>query len=88
MKMISLESTPVLRISSLKSQLAVLFQWVGAVIGFILSLIAADLISPLPHFILDNIPEAGFMSDPAAMLFNGAVNAEELAAAEDLARLI
>jgi hypothetical protein len=75
MKTISLKSNPVLNSFSFRFALALLGQWVGALIAFVISLIAANLISPLPAFILEKIPEAGFMSDPSAMLFNAAGNA-------------
>ena len=75
MKTISLESSPVAKPFSFKSSLAVFFQWLGAFIGFIASMIIADMLSPLPAFIMENAPETGFMSQGAAMLFNGAVNA-------------
>jgi hypothetical protein len=38
-------------------------------------MIAANLISPLPQFIMEKVPETGFMSVSSAMLFNGAINA-------------
>lgn len=75
MKTISLESTPVVKASSFKSVLAVFFQWLGAFVAFIASMIIADMLSPLPAFIMENAPESGFMSQGAAMLFSGAVNA-------------
>jgi len=75
MKTISLESTPVAKPSSFKSSLALFFQWIGAFVGFIASMIIADMLSPLPAFIVQEIPESGFMPQGAAMLFNGAVSA-------------
>lgn len=60
---------------SLKSILAAVLQWIGAFVAFILSMIAADMISPLPQFITERAPETGFLSLSSAMLFNGAVNA-------------
>lgn len=75
MKTISIESRPVVNAISFKSTLALIVQWLGAFVAFILSMIVANIASPLPQFILEKIPEAGFMSDPAAMLFNGAINA-------------
>ena len=38
-------------------------------------MIAANIISPLPEFIMGQMPQSGFMSQGAAMLFNGALNA-------------
>ena len=78
MKTISLESTPVAKTSSFKSLLAVFFQWLGASVGFIASMIIADMLSPLPAFIMQEIPESGFMPQGAAMLFTGAVIAAVL----------
>jgi hypothetical protein len=75
MKTISLESTPVINTFSFKSALVLFGQWVGAFIAFMLSMIAANIISPFPQFIMEKIPETGFMSGSAAMLLNGAVNA-------------
>ncbi|HSM72263.1 MAG TPA: hypothetical protein VK851_12035 [Anaerolineales bacterium] len=75
MKTISLESTPDVKATSFKSSLVIFFQWLGAFTGFIVSMIIADMLSPLPAFIMENAPESGFMSQGAAMLFNGAVNA-------------
>ena len=66
MKTISLESTPVAKTSSFKSLLAVFFQWLGASVGFIASMIIADMLSPLPAFIMQEIPESGFMPQGAA----------------------
>ncbi|HEY3474071.1 MAG TPA: hypothetical protein VGK56_05630 [Anaerolineales bacterium] len=75
MQTISLKSIPARSTFSSKSMLALFFQWLGAFLAFILSMIAANIISPLPQFIMEKIPEAGFMSDASAMLFNGAINA-------------
>jgi hypothetical protein len=50
-------------------------QWLVATVAFILSLMIANLISPLPKFITDQAPPTGFLSLPAAMLLNGTVNA-------------
>ena len=78
MKTISLESTPVIKTSSFKSTLVVFFQWLGASVGFIASMFLADMLSPLPAFIMENVPESGFMPQGAAMLFTGAVTAAVL----------
>lgn len=75
MKTISLRSTPIINTFSLKSALSLVLQWIVAFIAFILSMIAANIISPFPQFIMEKIPETGFMSGSAAMLFNGAINA-------------
>lgn len=75
MKTISLESTPSVNAFSFKSALALLGQWLGAFIAFIIGMIVANIASPLPEFIMQQRPAAGFMSDLAAMLFNGAINA-------------
>jgi hypothetical protein len=60
---------------SFKSSLVLILQWIGAFVAFIVSMIAAEIISPLPQSIMEQMPEAGFLSGPAAMFFNGAVNA-------------
>lgn len=75
MKTISIESKPAVNAFSFKPAFALLGQWICAFVAFILSMIAANVISPLPQFIMEKIPEAGFMSTSAAMLFNGAINA-------------
>lgn len=75
MKTISIKSNPIVRTFSFKSIFALFLQWVAAFVAFILSLIAANVISPFPQFIMNKIPETGFMSQPSAMLFNSAVNA-------------
>jgi hypothetical protein len=75
MKTISIESEPAVNAFSFKFALALLVQWIGALVAFILSMIASNIISPIPQFIMEKIPDGGFMSNSAAMLFNGAVNA-------------
>jgi hypothetical protein len=75
MKTISLESARTMKTVSFRSVLALVLQWIGAFVAFILSMIAGNIASPLPHFIMEKIPAAAFMSNAAAMLFNGAVNA-------------
>ncbi|RIK32230.1 MAG: hypothetical protein DCC56_00030 [Anaerolineae bacterium] len=75
MKTISLESPASVNAFSFKSALALLGQWFGALIAFIIAMIAADIASPLPQFIMEQTPESGFMSLGAAMLFSAAVNA-------------
>lgn len=75
MKTISIKSNTVVNSFSFKSILAQFLQWVAAFVAFILSMIAANIISPLPQFIMEKMPEAGFMSNSSAMLFNGAINA-------------
>ena len=75
MKTISLKSNPAINTFSFKSVLSLLLQWIGAFIAFILSMILANILSPFPQFILEKMPEAGFMSGTAAMLFNGVANA-------------
>lgn len=75
MNTVSLESTPVTTTFSFKSAFGLFAQWSGAFIAFVLSMIVANIILPLPQSIMAEMPEAGFMSVTAAMLFNGAVNA-------------
>ena len=75
MKTISLESKPSVNIFSFKSALALFGQWFGAFVAFIISMIVANIASPLPQFIMEKTPESGFMSIGGAMLFSGSVNA-------------
>jgi hypothetical protein len=75
MKTLSIESTPSVNAFSFKSALALLGQWFGAFVAFIVAMIVANIASPLPQFIMENTPESGFMSQGVAMLFSGAVNA-------------
>ena len=58
-----------------KPVLTFFLQWMGAFVAFILSLIVGGLISPIPQFILERTPDAGFLSTSIAMPFNAAVNA-------------
>jgi len=75
MKTISLESTPTVNAFSVKSALALFVQWIGALVGFIVSLSLASAILPMRQSILEKTPEMGMMSLPVAMLFTGAANA-------------
>ncbi len=75
MKTISLASPASVNAFSFKSALALLGQWFGAFIAFVIAMIAADIASPLPQFIMEQTPESGFMSLGGAMLFSAAVNA-------------
>jgi hypothetical protein len=75
MKTISLKSTPSISSFTFKAALVFTLQWIGAFVAFIVSLIVADMLSPLPRFIMEKIPDAGFMSNSSAILFNGAINA-------------
>jgi hypothetical protein len=75
MKTVSIQSTPSANVFSFKSALALFGQWFGAFIAFIVAMIVANVASPLPQFIMENAPESGFMSQGAAMLFSGGVNA-------------
>ncbi len=58
-----------------KSVFVVLLQWLGALVGFAVSLTVANLLVPLPKNILDATPPIGIMSTGGAMLVNAAVNA-------------
>lgn len=64
-----------MRTFSIKSTLAFFAQWSGAFIAFILSLIATNMISPFPQFIMEKVPAAGFLPNSAAMPFSAAVSA-------------
>jgi hypothetical protein len=75
MKTILLKSTAAINSFSFKAIFVVFLEWISVFVAFILSMIAANIISPLPQFIMEKIPEAGFMSNSSAMLFNGAINA-------------
>lgn len=57
-----------------KAFFVILFQWIGASFTFVVSLIIANLLSPLPQSIVGITPASGFLSMPLAMLMNGAVN--------------
>ena len=59
----------------MKKYLTIFLQGLGATIGFIVSLMIANAVSPLPQFITEKTPSTGFLSLPAAMLFSGIVNA-------------
>ena len=61
--------------NQMKKYLNVFLQGFGAAIGFIVSLMIANAVSPLPQFITEKTPATGFLSLPAAMLFSGIVNA-------------
>lgn len=75
MKTISLASPASVNAFSFKSALALFGQWFGALIAFIVAMIVADIASPLPQFIMEKTPDAGFMPQGAAVLFSAAVNA-------------
>jgi hypothetical protein len=68
------KSTPAENVFSFKSVFAVFLQWFGAFIAFIFSMIVANIAFSLPQFIMEKVPESGFMSS-AAMPFSAAVNA-------------
>ena len=75
MKTTSLKTTPSVNTISFKSTLVLLGQLFGAFIAFIVSLIAANIISPFPQFIMEKVPAAGFLPNSVAMPFSAAVNA-------------
>lgn len=75
MKTLSLESAPSVNAFSLKSMFALLGQFIGVTVAYIVGLMIAAALLPMPQSILEHTPETGMMSLPAAMLFNGAVNA-------------
>ena len=60
---------------SVKRVFFILLQGLGATLGFVISLMIADVISPLPSFIMEKVPATGFFSQPVALLFSGVVNA-------------
>ena len=57
------------------SAILVALQWLGAIIAFPISLTLGSRILPLSKTITDVTPPTGVISLPAAMLFNGVVNA-------------
>ena len=59
---------------NLKTIFAIFFQWLGAMIGFLVCLIVDNLLLPLPKEIMA-APASGFLSTSLALLVNGAVNA-------------
>jgi hypothetical protein len=63
---------------NIKSVVFISLQWFGALIGFILSMVIANILLPLPKNIIDATPPNGFLSLSSAMLFSGAVNASIL----------
>ncbi len=60
---------------NVKEALLAALQWLGALIGFILSLMLAGALLPLPKAITEATPASGILSLPAALLLSGAVNA-------------
>jgi hypothetical protein len=60
---------------NLKHTISVFVEWLGATIGFMISMMIANAISPMPRFIIEKTPETGFFSLPVAMLFCGMINA-------------
>jgi len=60
---------------NLKTIFAIFFQWLGALIGFLVCLIVDNLLLPLPKEIMAAAPASGFLPTPLALLVNGAVNA-------------
>ncbi|MCL4529733.1 MAG: hypothetical protein M1282_09980 [Chloroflexi bacterium] len=58
-----------------KNIVSIILQWLGAFVGFLVCLVIANLILPLPKNIMDAAPASGFLSAPLAFVFNGAVNA-------------
>jgi hypothetical protein len=59
----------------MKKYLILFAQGFAATIGFVISLMIANALSPLPQFITEKAPASGFLSMPVAMLFNGITNA-------------
>jgi len=51
------------------------FQWLGALVGFLISFIIGSNLLPLSKALMDAVPPSGFLSTPIAFLLNGAVNA-------------
>ena len=61
---------------SIKSIFRIIFQGLGAMLAFVISLAISNLISPLSPEIMDTAKSAtGFLSSGMAFLFNAATNA-------------
>jgi hypothetical protein len=60
---------------NIKSTATALLQVLAATIGFAISLMIANAISPMPQFILEKTPATGVFSLPGAMIFSAIVNA-------------
>lgn len=75
MKSVTIASISAMKVLSFKSVSVLFGQWFGACIAFIVGMIVANSAAPLPQFIMEQRPEAGFMPDSTALLFNGAINA-------------
>jgi hypothetical protein len=73
MKINSLKTIPSVNPNLFKNTLAMLGQWFGAFIAFIISMVVANIASPFPQFIMEKTPDSGFMS--AAIPFSAVVNA-------------
>lgn len=59
----------------MKKYLVLFAQGFAAMIGFVISLMISNMLSPLSQSIVENAPTSGFLSMPVAMLFNGITNA-------------
>ena len=75
MKTTFLKTAPSVTTISFKSIVTLLGLWFGAFIAFIISLIAANIISPFPQFVMEKVPGAGFLPNSVAMPFSAAINA-------------
>src|SRR5512142_2535756 len=75
MKTSSLEFAPAVHAFSFRSAMVLFLQCIGAAMAFVLSMTVANLLSPMPKFILDKTPPAGFLSLTGALLFSGVINA-------------
>lgn len=60
---------------SVKSIVLTLLQWLGATVGFIVSLVLSSFVLPLPEAVMAATPPTGILTVGPAMLVNGAVNA-------------
>jgi hypothetical protein len=62
--------------SDIKNILGILFQGLGAILAFVASLIAANMIAPLsPEIMAAGATASGFLATPLAFLFNAVTNA-------------
>jgi hypothetical protein len=61
---------------SIKSTLGIILQGVGAMLAFVVSLVVANMLSPLsPEIMAAGKTASGFLSTPLAFLFNAVANA-------------
>ena len=60
---------------TIRTMIVAFFQWLGALVGFLISFIIGSNVLPLSKALMDAVPPSGFFPTPVAFLFIGAVNA-------------